>query len=399
MITQNMPVPADRRVWNELTALRAHGYDLTVISPQGPGSATARFERRDGIDIHRYPQPRASGGMLGYLREYAVALWHIRSLARRLAGERGFDVVHASNPPDFLLAAVQFLRRRGARMIFDHHDLSPELFVARFGSDRGLAFRLTLMLERLSYRLADVVVATNESYRRIAIERGGKRPEDVFVVRSDPDLTGFVPAPADAELKRGRRFLISFIGQIEPQDGVDHAVRALAHLSTRRRDWHAVIAGDGSALADLRRLTTELGLDEDVEYAGWLQHAELHRLLCSSDVCLVPDPKTPLSDASTLVKVTEYMAMARPIVAYDLTESRVSAGAAAAYARPNDPTDFARAIAELLDDPDQRATMGRIGRERTERSLSWEHAKAELLAAYAAVLAPERSRHSRRRAM
>jgi len=391
VITQNASVPADRRVWNELIALRDSGYEPVAICPQGDGFDSASFERREEINIYRYAQTPASGSRLSYVREYATALWRIRMLARRVAGNRGFDVVQASNPPDFLLVAVRFLRRRGTRMIFDHHDLTPELFLARFGGDRGIAYRLMLLLERLSYHLADVALATNESYRLIALERGRKRPEDVFVVRSDPELTRFQPLPGDPALKRGRRYLLSFVGQIEPQDGLDHAVRALAHLAERRDDWHAGFAGEGSALDDVRRLTAQLGLDDEVECVGWLQDAELQRLLCSSDICLVPDPKTPLSDASTLVKIAEYMAMSRPIVAYDLKESRVSAGAAALYARPNDPADFARAIGELLDDPDQRAAMGRLGRERVEQLFSWKHSKVELLAAYEAVLTRPRS--------
>jgi glycosyltransferase involved in cell wall biosynthesis len=390
MITQNVPVPDDRRVWNELTALREAGYEVTVISPLGSGTAAARFQRLDGIDIHRYPQTTSGGGVLGYIREYCGALWHIRRLARRLSRERAFDVVHASNPPDFLLPAVHFLRRGGSRMIFDHHDLTPELFAVRFGRERGLAWRVTLMLERLTYHLADAVVATNESYRRVAIDRGRKRAEDVFVVRSDPELSRFRLREPEPELRHGRRHLISFIGRIEPQDGVDHAVRALGHLAQRRSDWHAVIAGEGGVLPELRRLTAALGLEEQIEYPGWLHDADLQRLLSTSDVCLVPDPKTPLSDASTLVKVAEYMAMARPIVAYDLTETRITAGAAALYARADDPEDLARAIDELLDDPERRAEMGRIGRERTEQSLSWDNSKVQLLAAYSAVLTVER---------
>jgi len=216
------------------------------------------------------------------------------------------------------------------------------------------------------------------------------------VVRSDPELTRFSPVPSDPTLKRGRRYLISFVGVIEPQDGLDHAVRALSYLSERRRDWHAVFAGEGSALEDVRRLIVELGLEDAIECVGWLHGEELRRLICSSDVCLVPDPKTPLSDASTLVKIAEYMAMSRPIVAYDLTESRISAGAAALYAEPNDPADFARAIDELLNDPDRREAMGRLGRERVEQ-LSWKHSTIELLAAYEAALARPRARSAAHR--
>ena len=221
--------------------------------------------------------------------------------------------------------AVRFLQRRGACLIFDHHDLAPELYLAKFGGRGGAFYRLSLMLERVNFWVADLVIATNESYKRVAVQRGGSRSEDVFVVRSGPDLERFRPVPADPELRRGRRALICFIGAMAPQDGIDHAIRALAHLREDRDDWHAIFAGDGDALSGLRALTTELGLDDHVEFVGWLEDLALRRLLCSADICLAPDPKTPLSDASTLVKIGEYMAMSRPIVSYDLTESRVTA--------------------------------------------------------------------------
>ena len=397
VITQNCSVPRDRRVWSELLTLRASGYEVVAICPTGDGADTTRFERRDGIDIFRYSQPRATGSALSYLREYAVAFHRIRRLARTVAGARGFDIVQASNPPDFLLMTVYFLKRRGARLIFDHHDLVPELYLARFGDGGAALYRLTRLIEHLNYRLADIVLATNESYKRVALERGRMRSEDVFVVRSGPDLARFGPVALDPELKRGRRALISFIGEMAPQDGVDHALRALAHLLRQRDDWHAIFAGYGPAFDDLRALTTSLGLDDHVEFTGWLEDAELQRVLSASDLCLAPDPKTPLSDASTLVKIAEYMAMSRPIVSYDLIESRVTAGEAAIYARPNDPVAFADAISVLLDDPERRALMGRIGRERVEQTLSWEHASAVLLAAYEAALSRQPSRWARRR--
>ena len=386
-ITQNYSVPGKKMVWNQLLALRDAGHEVVAICPQpsdqeAEGSEAAAFERRDGIDIFRYAQPVASGTAISYLHEYALAFWLIRRLARRVAGERGFDVVQACNPPDFLLLAVHFLRRRGACLIFDHHDLVPELYVAKFGGSGGPVHWLTRMLERVNFSVADLVIATNESYKRVALQRGGVRPEHIFVVRKGPDLARFQPVPAAPELKRGRQYLICWVGEIAPQDGVDHAIRALAHLRERRDDWHAIVAGDGIALSDLRRLTADLGLDDHVEFTGWLHDVELRRLLCSADVCLAPDPKTPLSDASTLLKVAEYMAMSRPIVSYDLTESRVTAGEAAVYVYSNEPEDFARAIEELLDDPGRRARMGAIGRERVEQQFSWEHSRKELLVAY-----------------
>ncbi|MFZ0042497.1 MAG: glycosyltransferase family 4 protein [Solirubrobacteraceae bacterium] len=386
LISQNLSIPRDRRVWNELRALRDAGYETVAICPRGSGAESAAFERREGIDIFRFTQSEAGESAASYLREYAVAFWRIRRLARKVAGDRGFDVVQAANPPDFLLFAALSLRRRGARLVFDHHDLSPELYLARFGGRRDLFYRLTLLVEAINFRLADVVLSTNESYKRVAIKRGGKRPESVYVVRGGPDLARFTPVSPDPKLKRGRGALISFVGEIAPQDGVDQAIRALARLRERDDDWHATFAGDGPALEDARTLAGELGLEDHVEFAGWLGSADLRRLLSSSDVCVVPDPLTPLSDASTLIKIAEYMAMSKPVVAYDLTESRVTAGEAALYARPDDPGAFADAILELLRDPQRRARMGSIGRRRVEESLAWEHARVSLLAAYDSLL-------------
>lgn len=386
VLDQNNSLPSDRRVWSEITALREGGYRVTAICPRGELRDEQSFEQREGVDIHRFSQVPSSGGTLGYAREFAVALWNIRRLVRRVAREAPFDVVHACNPPDVLLFAALSQKRRGARFIFDHHDLSPELYLARFGRGKDVLYRLSLLVEALNFRLADVVLATNDSYKRIAIQRGGKRAEDVFIVRSAPMLSRFVPVPADPALKRGRPHLLTFIGDIAPQDGLDHALRALAILRRRRDDWHAVFAGDGPALEDMRRLAGELGLDENVEFPGWLLDPELRLLLSTSDVCVVPDPKTELSDASTLVKIAEYLAMSRPVVAYDLTESRVTAGDAALYAEPDQPESFAHAIEQLLDDPDRRRRMGALGRQRVERGLAWEHSARSLLAAYEHVL-------------
>jgi glycosyltransferase involved in cell wall biosynthesis len=340
----------------------------------------------DGIAIHRYPMPQASGSVVSYLREYATAFWRTRRLALRLARDGNFDVVQAANPPDFLLRAVRPLKRRGACFVFDHHDLWPELFDTRFeGKGRPLR-RVIEAIERRNFRLADLVLAANESHKRVAVSRGGKRPDEVFVVRNGPVLANFHPVPADPGLKRGRPHLISYAGVMAPQDGVDHALYALAHLREKRDDWHAVLAGDGDAVDELRSLARELGLEDRVEFSGWLDQKEIRRLLCTSDVCLVPDPKTALTDASTLIKIAEYMTMSRAIVAYDLTESRVTAGEAALYAKPNDPGDMARAISELLDNPEQRARMGEVGRARVLNGLSWEHSEQALIAAYRAAL-------------
>lgn len=393
MLVENLSVPRDKRVWPESRTLAAAGFDVVVVSPQGDERDATPFELIDGVEIHRYPARFASGSTLSYLREYATALWRMTWLSLRLAGRRGFDVVHACNPPDLLLLAALPLKLRGARLIFDQHDLVPELYECRFGQ-RGLLYRLARVAEHVTFRLADVVIAPNESYRRVALQRGGKRPEDVFVVRNAPETGRLQPEQGDPELKRGRRHLLAYVGVMGPQDGLELAVDALGHLRRLRDDWHAVFVGDGDMLERVRQRAGQLGVGDRVEFPGFLHDdGGLRRVLASADVCLAPEPKNALNDASTMIKIAEYMAMERPIVAFDLAESRVTAGGAAVYAEPNDPSSFARCIDGLLDDPDRRAAMGAAGRERVENGLAWEHSQRRLLDAYARAL--EKARDAR----
>lgn len=387
MLVENNSVPSDRRVWSIATALARAGYEVEVVCPLGTrASERAPSEVRDGVRINRYRLAPATGGARGYLREYATALWQTWRIVRRLTRERPFDIVHSCNPPDFLLFAAWPARRAGARIVFDHHDLTPELFRARFGGAHSLLHRLTLAVERLCFRVADVVLATNDSYREVALTRGKKRPEQVFVVRNGPDLRRFRPRDPDPGLRGGKQHLIGYAGMMAPQDGVDHALRALASLAQRRQDWHAIFAGEGESRPELMRLSGELGLLDRVQFVGWLDDEQMATLLCSCDVCLAPEPYTPLNDASTMIKIAEYMAMSRPVVAYALRESRFAAGDAAAYAQPDDVDSLAKRIDELLDDPERRARMGQIGRERVERELSWEHSERSLASAYGSAL-------------
>ena len=327
---------------------------------------------------------RPGGGPAGYLREYSSAVWHTWRLARRLARRRRFDIVHICNPPDVLFLAVRFLRRRGTQAIFDQHDLVPELYLSRFGRGQDVLYRVTRLLERLTYRWADVVISTNESYRRVALERGGKEQADVFVVRSGPDLERFRVDRADTR-KSGAKVL-AYLGVMGPQDGIDHALRALATLARTRRDWRAYFVGDGDVREQMVKLADELGLAELVEFTGRLPDEDVLRILGGADVCLAPDPKNPLNDVSTMNKIIEYMALGRPVVSYDLVEARVSAGGAALYARPNDSADFARQIDVLLSDRATRDELGAIGLGRVRDELSWAHSEPHLLAAYERAL-------------
>jgi glycosyltransferase involved in cell wall biosynthesis len=385
ILVENLSVPFDRRVWQESRALTEAGYRVVVVCPMGTKRDTEPHVVIDGVEIHRYPLRPATGGPAGFASEYGSAIWHSLRLAVRLGR---FDVVHICNPPDLLFLAALPHRLRGARVIFDHHDLVPELYLSRFERGKDLLYRGVCFLERLTYRLADVVIATNESYRAAALTRGRKRPERVYVVRSAPDLSRFGgPVEPDPALRRGKAHLVCYLGVMGPQDGVDYALRSLARLrdDEGRTDWHAAFVGGGDAWEDMVALAGRLGLQDMVTFTGRIPDADLVRHLATADVCLAPDPLNPLNDVSTMNKIMEYMAMGRPIVSFDLREARVSAGDAALYAPANDEGAFARLVARLLDDPAERERMGGIGRERASDTLSWERSKEGLLAAYQAV--------------
>lgn len=385
ILVENLSVPFDRRVWQEARSLRAAGFGVTVICPQGEKHDRERHAVIDGVEIHRYPLHAAVGRPFSYAKEYTSAVSRTFALRRALERHSRFDVVHACNPPDGLILTALPSRWRGAATIFDQHDLVPELYVSRFGK-RGLLHRATVIAERLAFALADVVLSPNESYRRVAIERGGKQPEDVFVVRSAPDLQCFRMGAPDPSLRGSKRFLLAYLGVMGPQDGVDHALRALAVLQRKRNDWHAIFIGAGDVFAEMKALADRLGLDGAVQFTGRIPDDDVIRILSTADVCLAPDPKNPLNDVSTMNKIIEYMALSRPIVSYDLVEARVSAGDAALYAAPNDVDDFARCVDALLDSSPLRERMGRVGRQRVERDLSWSRSEQQLLAAYERAL-------------
>jgi glycosyltransferase involved in cell wall biosynthesis len=379
LISENAPVPGDRRVWNQSRALVEAGWSVGVVCAAADERDEPATETIDGVEIHRYPLRPASGGA-DYGREYAQALLRIRALVREQVATRPPDIVHSANPPDFLLLAARSARAAGAAFVFDHHDLMPELFRTRYRR-AGPPFKALLAIERGAMRSADVVISTNESYRRLALARGRVDPANVFVVRNGPDLERFTPLPPAPELHGGRRFLLAYLGMMGQQDGIDHLIGALAELGRRRGpDWQAILVGEGPVRPEMEALAASLGLADQIEFAGWRGDTDIRRILSSSDLCLAPDPPSPLNDVSTMIKVPEYMAMGKPIASYDLAETRVSAGDAAAYAAP-DPASLGELIDRLLDDPGRRDEMARIAAARIP-SLSWQHSVEVLLEAY-----------------
>src|SRR5712691_2778049 len=383
ILVENLPSPFDRRVWQEATTLRENGYEVSIICPTGEG-CEKRCETLDGIRIYRYHLPIEAAGARGYAIEYAAALFHTLRIAWKIHRKHGFDVVHACNPPDlFFVIGGLFKLCFGTKFLFDHHDISPELYEAKFGR-RGLFWKLMVWLERITFRVADISIATNESYRRIAVKRGGMPPERVFVVRSGPSLERLKILPPDQRLKRGRRYLVGYVGTMGKQEGIDYLLRAVRHivLDFGRADIHFGVVGGGTSLEQMKGLAQELGVAEYVTFTGRVPDGEMLAMLNTAEVCVNPDVANELNDKSTMNKIMEYMALGKPIVQFDLAEGRYSAQAASLYAGKNDAFDLAAKLLELLDDPARRAQMGEYGRRRVEKELEWRHEAPKLLAAY-----------------
>lgn len=382
IVVQNLPVPMDRRVWQQARALADSGIGVSVVCPRGPGEPFA--EERDGVDLHRYPAPLRTNGRLSYVVEFAycwlaTAVWSVPIWIRR-----GFSILQACNPPDTYFLLGWLWRPFGVRFVFDQHDLCPEVFQSRFKDGSSAWHRALLRLERATYQRADHVIATNESYQRIAMRRGELDAGSVTVVRNGPDLQALQPVQPKPELRRGRRFMLCYLGVMGPQDGVDLLLHAIASLVHQRgnRDVHVALLGFGDAVVSLQRLCTELELDDWVEFTGRADTTMIARYLSTADVGLCPDPKDAFNDISTMNKTMEYMAFALPVVAFDLTETRVSAGDAAVYVTGNDPAAFAAAVDELLDNQAVRDRMGAVGRQRIECELAWRHQRKRYVALF-----------------
>jgi len=388
IIVENLPVPFDRRVWMEATTLKANGFEVSVICPQGK-SYSEPYEEIDGIRIYRYPTPPPTTTKLSYAWEFPYCWFHTLKLAGKAWRDGPFDAIHACNPPDtfFLIGLIYKIVRR-TKFVYDQHDLCPELYLSRFGGRRAVYFGLLRALETATYRTADMVISTNESYREHAITVGKFPAEDIFVVRSGPKASLFTPVPPRPELKKGKKFLVCYLGVMAPQDGVDYLLRAVRHVVdvVKRKDIHFTLIGSGDSFEAVKGLRDDLGLTDCVEMTGRIPDAAVADYLSTADLCVCPDPHNPLNDVSTMNKVLEYMTFGRAMVSFDLKESRYSAGDGALYAAPNDEIEFGEKIIQLLDDEELRTEMGARNRERIKRELSWEHTSRELLRAYRSLL-------------
>ena len=386
ILVENLPSPFDRRVWQEAKSLHGAGYTVSIICPTGKGYEEF-YEEIEGIHIYRYNLPVEGEGAKGYAVEYGAALWHTFRLAWKVRRERGFDVIHACNPPDLLfLVALVFKLFYKTKFIFDHHDINPELYEAKFNK-RDFFWKLMVWLEKATFMSADVSIATNESYKEIAIRRGGMEPQKVHVVRSGPMLERLRTIPAVESLKNGRKYLVGYVGVMGKQEGLDLLLEAVSYIvhDLKRDDVHFGLVGGGTSLEEMKRLAEELNVSDYVTFTGRVPDQELLEMLNTADICVNPDRANAMNDKSTMNKIMEYMALGKPIVQFDLTEGRFSAQGASLYAAKNDPKDMGDKILQLLDDPEMREKMGTLGYDRVRNELEWKYEEPKLLKAYSDV--------------
>jgi glycosyltransferase involved in cell wall biosynthesis len=383
IIVENLPVPFDTRVWQEATTLVREGYAVSVICPKGKGF-DEEYEFRDGVHIYRHDLPKEGNGPIGYAREYFSALRHEYRLAKQIYRERGFHVIHGCNPPDNIYMVAKRFKKFGVDYVFDHHDICPELFEAKFGKKSGPLYKSQIWLEHRTYKHCTFAFVTNESYKKIAIERGGMDPEKVYVLRSGPKLERLKIQDPKPEVKRGKKYMVGYLGVIGQQEGIEYVLEAARYLKEDkgRNDIFWGIVGGGPHLDTLRKQAHDMGLDDCLEFTGRVPDQTLLDYLNTADVCVNSDEYNEMNDKSTMNKVLEYMALGKPIVQFDLTEGRYSAADASLYAERNNAHDLADKVLYLLEDPEKRRRMSEIGRSRILNELSWDHTSRALIDGY-----------------
>lgn len=382
IIVENMPVPLDFRVWKEARSLYDAGYAVTVLCPKGKGCKET-YELRDGIHIYRHPMPQEGNSPVGYVWEYACALFWEMIYSWWIYLRRGFHVIQGCNPPDDIFLAALPFKLFGVKYIFDHHDVNPELYFSKY-ERKDFLYHAQVWLEKATFRCSDVVMSTNNSYRDVAITRGGVPSDSVFVVRNGVDPEKFKPVRPNPNRKNGKQFLVGYVGNMSAQEGMDILIDAALRLKNMgRRDVQFTCVGGGPALPELRQLVETKHLADMVTFTGRIPDADLLEIISTADVCVNPDKPCSMNSMSTMIKIMEYMALGKPIVQFEGKEGRFSAQEASLYSDGADHVaDFADKIIWLLDHPEERQRMGEFGRRRIEQELAWEYSVENLLAAY-----------------
>jgi glycosyltransferase involved in cell wall biosynthesis len=382
IIVENLPVPFDRRVWQEANTLTENGAKVSIICPKTK-DYTKKYEVINGIEIYRHPLNAEGSGAWGYLREYSTALFWEFFLALKVYSKKKFQVIHGCNPPDLIYLVALPFKLFGVKYVFDHHDINPELYEAKFNK-RGAFYNLMLLFERRTYRHADYSIVTNESYREIAITRGKMDPEKVAIVRSGPKLDRLRITAGNPTYKKGRKFLIGYLGVIGDQEGIDLLLDAFKLLITNRNDVQLAIVGGGTSVEALKKLSIDMGLGEYVDFYGRVSDDLMVDILNTADICVNPDKPSTMNNLSTMNKIMEYMALKKPIVQFDLKEGRYSAQQASLYAA--DVDDFAAKLNMLLNNDALRKEMGEFGYDRVITDLSWDHESEKLVDFYSKVI-------------
>ncbi len=397
MLLENCSFPRDDRVRHEAAALLLAGYQVSVISPSSRGQS--RREMVDGVDVYRFPPPPSASGVWGYLWEYVYTMLALFFVSLRVWVTKGFDIVHAAHPPDTFFFIAGFYKLFGKIYVLDHHDLAPELYFARFGGKGSpIIHRILLWLEGLSLHLADCVISTNQSYKQIAIQRGHVAEERISIVRNGPDMRELHCLDVEPAFQAQGKTILGYVGVMGTQDGLGYLMKALYHLvyDLGRTDFLCLMVGDGSAMPMLKSLSKNLNISAYIHFTGWVnKQEEIAGYLNSMDICVAPEPSDPYNDRSTAAKLMEYMALAKPIVAFDLPEHRFTAQDAAVYAKkPHNELDFAKKIAELMDDPMGCKMMGLAGKSRIETTLAWHFQAENLIKAYQLLVSPDANSNS-----
>lgn len=381
-IVENQSMPFDKRVWSEALSVKEFGFTVSVISPE-KSTGQKKYEVIEGVHIYRHPMPIEARGKAGFIIEYLNALFWEFVLSIRIYVKKPFHIIHGANPPDHIFLIALFYKLFGVKYIFDHHDLTPENFLAKF-QQKDLLYTISLLMENLTFKTANIIISTNESYKKIAKNRGSKKKEEIFVVRNGPDLSQYEFPIPNKDLKQGFDYLVAYLGVIAKQEGIDNLLRSVHHIVYQRNIHNIkfIIIGTGTNWQEMVNLSKEMSVDPYVHFTGFIPYRDLYEILSTADLCVNPEFRDSFTDKSTMIKIMDYMVFGKPIIQYETTEGKVTAGDAAKYIKNNNEVEFAEAIIELLRDPAKRKKMGAVARQRIDEKLNWNIQKNNLKKAY-----------------